>query len=80
MADERLALVFISSFLFTPFGGVGYIFVMSLIVYEAFFAFTYTSPASLSQRLVVVTATVLGRVLGEIIWPFLVTFGAGDPI
>ena len=78
--DDQLALSFITSFLFTPFGGVGYLFVLFLILYEAFVALTYTAPITLSQRLVAITVIVLGRVLGEIIWPFLVTLGAGDPL
>jgi hypothetical protein len=78
--DDRLAISFITAFLFTPFGGVGYLYMLFLILYEGFFAFTYTDPYSLSERFVVITVSVLGRVLGEIIWPFLVTFGAGDPL
>jgi hypothetical protein len=78
--DDRLALSFITAFLFTPFGGVGFFYIIFLIIYEAFFVFTYSDPFSLSERLVVITVSVLGRVLGEIIWPFLVTLGAGDPL
>jgi hypothetical protein len=78
--DDRLALSFITAFLFTPFGSVGYFYMLFLIFYEAFFAFTYADPYSLSERFVVITVSVLGRVLGEIIWPFLVTLGAGHAL
>ena len=78
--DDRLALSFITAFLFTPFGSVGYLYMLFLIFYEAFFAFTYADPYSLSERFVVITVSVLGRVLGEIIWPFLVTLGAGHAL
>lgn len=78
--EDQLALSFITAFLFTPFGSVGFLYVLFLILYEGFFAFTYTSPYTLSERFVVITTAVLGRVLGEIIWPFMLTLGAGDPL
>lgn len=78
--DDQLALSFITAFLFTPFGSVGYLYILFLILYEGFFAFTYTSPYTLSERFVVITTVVLGRVLGEIIWPIVLTLGAGAPL
>jgi len=68
------------SFLLTPFGGLGYLFVMAILFYEFWVAWTCTDPYCLSERFVVIASTVFGRVLGEVIWPFVVCAGAGVSI
>jgi len=78
--DDGIALSFITAFLLTPFGGIGYIYMLVLIFYEGFVAYTYTEPYSLSQRMFAICVSVVGRVLGEIVWPFLLTLGAGDTL
>jgi hypothetical protein len=77
---DNVAIGFITAFLITPFGGIGYIYMIFLVFYEAFVAYAYTEPYSLSQRLFTITMSVIGRVLGEILWPFLLTMGAGDAL
>jgi hypothetical protein len=77
---DQAALTFIVAFLMTPFGGAGYFFILTIVFWEAFFAWTYTCPYCLSERWAVIICTVFGRVLGEFIWPFLLSAGSGDPI
>ncbi len=66
---------FLFSFILTPFGLIGYFLVIYLVIYEVFVHVTCSDPLCYSTRLFVILSTLLGRFLGELFWPPVVSLG-----
>lgn len=59
---------FLSSFLLTPFGALGYIFVAFILFYEVIYELMCSSPVCYYDRVLVILVTIIGRLVGEILW------------
>jgi len=66
---------FIFNFILTPFGLLGYLVVIYLVAYEVFIQVTCNESVCLPNRLFVILFTLLGRFVGELVWPPLTSLG-----
>lgn len=68
-------LGFFITFLTTPFSPIVWMLLAFFILYEIFYCVTSNEPYMLATRMISISAAILGRVVGEIYWPFVVYQG-----
>ncbi len=68
-------LAFLIAFMTTPFSAVGLVFVFTIIGLECITHIAYEEELCFPTRMFIILVTVLGRVVGELFWKFLIRQG-----